>query len=151
MEWPALGVLLLFISCACLGGCINPLREPTVTMTSITLEGITLSTVSVITTIRVDNPNPVGITLASLDFDLFYETGDGERYLGNGRRENLVIPANSTTTFDIPVGIDTARAIEAAGVLLREGSLTLVARGTAAVDLKVTTVKIPFEKRKVVP
>ncbi len=151
MEWPALVVLLLFVACALLGGCTNPLREPTVTMTSITLEGISLSTISVITTIRVDNPNPVGITLANLDFDLFYETGDGERYLGHGRRENLVIPANSTSTFDIPVGIDTARAIEAAGALLREGSLTMIARGTAAVDLKVTTVKIPFEKRKVVP
>jgi len=42
-------------------------------------------------------------------------------------------------------------ALQALGVLLQDGSLTLVARGTASVDLKLMTVRIPFEKRKVVP
>ena len=53
--------------------------------------------------------------------------------------------------FGIHVLIDKIQAMQAAVVLFREKSLTLVTRGTAAVDLKVATVRIPFEKRKVLP
>jgi LEA14-like dessication related protein len=151
MQWSAPLVLLLCLGCTCLGGCTSPLKQPTVTVTDITMQGVSLSSTSVLATVQVENPNPVGITIANLSFDLFYETGDGERYLGHGGRENLVIPKESTSRFDIPVEIGNVQALQAGVVLLREGSLTLVTRGTAAVDLKITTVRIPFEKRKVVP
>jgi len=151
MEWTAPGILLICFACVCLSGCSNPLREPTVTVTSIALEGISLTTISIGTEIRVENPNPVGITLANLTFDLFYETEEGLRYLGHGGGENLTIPKNSTSTFHIPVEIENVQALQALGVMVKKGSLSLVARGTAAVDLKITTVRIPFEKRKVVP
>ena len=151
MERSALGILLLCLTCVCLSGCSTPLREPTVTVTSISLEGISLTSISIGTEIRVENPNPVGITLANLTFDLFYETDDGQRYLGHGGKENLTIPKNSTSTFHIPVEIGNVQALQALGVLVKKGSLSLVARGMATVDLKLTTVRIPFEKRKVVP
>jgi LEA14-like dessication related protein len=151
MKRAVSGILLVCLASTFLCGCTTPLREPAVTMTDITLQGISLASISIIATIQVDNPNPVGITLANVTFDLFYETGDGEKYLGHGGQENLTIRGNGISSFDIPVKIGSVQALQAAVVLLREKSLTLVGRGTAAVDLKVMTVRIPFEKRKVVP
>jgi LEA14-like dessication related protein len=151
MERTFCGILLVCFACACLGGCTAPLREPNVTVSSITLTGISLTSISITTGIRVENPNPVGITITNLSFDLFYETDDGPRYLGHGGRENLTIPKENTTGFDIPVGIGSLDALRALVVLAREGSLPLVVRGTATADLRLTTVQIPFEKRQVVP
>ena len=150
MKWPASGMLLL-LGCAMLAGCSTPLAEPTVTVTDLTMEEISLTSLTVLARVQVTNPNPVGITIANLTFDLFYVTGEGEQYLGHGGRENLVIPKDNTTTFDIPLKIGSLQALQALGVALEDRSLTLVARGTAAVDLKITTVRIPFEKRKVLP
>ncbi len=45
---------------------------------------------------------------------------------------------------------DNLQALKAIPVVLSEGSLPVVVTGTATVDLKITTVDIPFEKRKVI-
>lgn len=150
MDWPALGVLLLCLTSVSLSGCSSPLAEPTVTVTDLSMQEVSLTSLTVLARVQVKNPNPVGVTIANLSFDLFYVTGEGEQYLGHGGRENLVIPKDSTTSFDIPVKIGSLQALQAFGVALNERSITLVVRGTAAVDLKLTTVKIPFEKRQVI-
>jgi LEA14-like dessication related protein len=150
MQWSPIGILLLCLGCVFLCGCSTPLAEPTVTVTDLTVEDISLTSLTVLAQVQVVNPNPVGVTIANLSFDLFYVTGEGEQYLGHGGRENLVISKESTTSFDIPVKIGSLQALQAIGVALNERSITLVVRGTAAVDLKVTTVKIPFEKRQVI-
>jgi len=151
MKWPAFGVFFLCIACALFCGCSAPaLREPTVTVTDLSMEDISLSSVTVLARVQVENPNPVGITIANLSFDVFYLTAEGEQYLGHGGRENLVIPKDSTTSFDIPVKIGSLQALQAVGSALENHTITLVMRGTAAVDLKITTVKIPFERRKVI-
>jgi LEA14-like dessication related protein len=150
MKVPALGVLVFCFACALLCGCSSPLAEPTVTVTDLSMEEVSLTSLTVLARVQVVNPNPVGVTIANLSFDLFYVTSEGEQYLGHGGRENLVIPKESTTSFDIPVKIGSLQALQAIGVALNERSITLVVRGTAAVDLKVTTVKIPFEKRQVI-
>jgi len=150
MKLPALGILVLCFGCALLCGCSTPqLAEPTVTVTDLSMEEISLTSLTVLTRVQVSNPNPVGITIANLSFDLFYVTDEGEQYLGHGVKENLVIPKDNTTSFDIPVKVGSLQALQALGVALEDRSLTLVVRGTAAVDLKLTTVKIPFEKRQV--
>jgi LEA14-like dessication related protein len=151
MDRHALGALLLCIGLLCMSGCTTRLQEPTVTVTDITLEAISLSSMTVLVTVRVDNPNPVGVTIADLSFDLFYEANDGEQYLGHGGQENLTIRAENSTSFGVPVRVDNLQALRAAVVLFREKSLTLVARGAATVDLKIATVRIPFEKRKTLP
>ena len=55
-----------------------------------------------------------------------------------------------TVVVTIPVEIDNLQAVKALPILIRDGSLPVVVTGTATVDLKITSVKIPFEKRKVV-
>jgi len=148
-----LPLLLLLLACILFGffsGCSAPLREPNVTVQDITLESVSLRSLELGTELLFENPNPVGITLTNVTFDVYYETATGREYLGHGGRENLTLPKNQPTVYKVPVEIDNLQALKALAVLVRDGSLPIVVNGTAAVDLKVTTVKIPFEKRKVV-
>ncbi|MDD1660488.1 MAG: LEA type 2 family protein [Methanomicrobiales archaeon] len=145
-------VLFPFIALIIFGffsGCSAPLREPNVTVQDITLDSVSLRSLELGTVLRFENPNPVAITLANVTFDVYYETGTGREYLGHGGRENLTLPKNQPTVYRIPVEIDNLQALKGLAVLVREGSLPVVVNGTAAVDLKVMTVKVPFEKRKV--
>ena len=147
-----LSLLPLLLACILLGffsGCSAPLREPNVTVQDITLDSVSLRSLELGTVLRFENPNPVAITLANVTFDVYYETGTGREYLGHGGRENLTLPKNQPTVYRIPVEIDNLQALKGLAVLVREGSLPVVVNGTAAVDLKVMTVKVPFEKRKV--
>jgi LEA14-like dessication related protein len=146
-------VLFPFIALILFGffsGCSAPLWEPNVTVRDITLDSVSLRSLELGTELQFENPNPVGITLTNVTFDVYYETGTGREYLGHGGRENLTLPKNEKVIYRIPVEIDNFQALKALAVLVREGSLPIVVNGTAAVDLKVTTVKVPFEKRKVV-
>jgi LEA14-like dessication related protein len=145
-----LPLLLALLLLGFFSGCSAPLREPNITVKDITLESVSLRSLELGTELQFVNPNPVGITLTNVTFDVFFETGTGREYLGHGGRENLTLPKNQPTVYKVPVEIDNLQALKALAVLVREGSLPLVVNGTAAVDLKVTTVKIPFEKRKVV-
>jgi LEA14-like dessication related protein len=150
-RWPVSLSLLACLALSLFSGCSAPLRQPNVTVRDITLEGVSLRTLDLGTEFVFENPNPVDLTLASVTFDVYYETGDGRGYLGHGGRENLTLPKNAEITYKIPVEVDNLQALKALVVLVREGSLPVVVNGTAAVDLKITTVKIPFERRKVVP
>jgi LEA14-like dessication related protein len=136
-------VLLLLAS-----GCSEPpIREPVVTVTSITLSDISLRTLTVNTTVNIWNPNPVGARLEKVAFDItwFDET---QKYLGHGERSGIDVNASGNTTVMIPVEIGTLEAAEAVASLVGNGALTLNVNGTATVDLKVTSFDKPFSRNR---
>jgi LEA14-like dessication related protein len=147
-------VLFPFLALLILGffsGCSAPtLREPNVTVKDITFESVSLQTLNLEVQLQVENPNPVGITLSRVAFDVYYETASGREYLGHGEQENLTFPKQQTVVVTIPVEIDNLQALKAIPVLVQDRSLPVVVTGTATVDLKITSVNIPFEKRKVI-
>jgi LEA14-like dessication related protein len=148
-----LALLLSLLACLSISlftGCSSPLSQPNVTVKDITVESFSLQTLSLGIQLQVENPNPVGITLSQVIFDVFYETGSGREFLGHGEQVNLTFPKHETVVYTIPVEIDNLQAVKALPILLRDGSLPVVVAGTATVDLKVTKVNIPFEKRKVI-
>ena len=147
-------VLLSLLACILLSlfsGCSAPtIRAPNVTVKDVTVESVTLQTLNLGVQLQVENPNPVGITLTRVTFDVFYETGSGREYLGHGEQENLTFPKQETVVYTIPVEIDNLQAVKALPTLVLERSLPVVVAGTATVDLKITKVDIPFEQRKVI-
>jgi len=148
---PVLFPLLALLFLGFFSGCSAPqLRAPNVTVKDVTFESVSLQTLNLGVQLQVENPNPVGITLSRVTFDVYYETGSGREYLGHGEQENLTFPKNETVVYTIPVEIDNLQAVKAIPVLVRDRSLPVVVAGTATVDLKITTVDIPFEKQKVI-
>jgi LEA14-like dessication related protein len=150
-KFPVFLSLFALILLGFFSGCSAPqLRAPNVTVKDVTVESVTLQTLNLGVQLQVENPNPVGITLSRVAFDVYYETGSGREYLGHGEQENLTFPKQQTVVYTIPVEIDNLQAVKALPILVLERSLPVVVAGTATVDLKITKVDIPFEQRKVI-
>ena len=130
---------ILFLTCGCME---QPVQEPTVTVSDITLAEVSLQSMTVNTTVNIYNPNPFGAKLNKVAFDVYY-LDDTLNYLGHGERTDIVVRENGNTTVTIPVTIGNIPAISAAGSLVRKGSITLSVNGSAFIDVKVTS----FEKR----
>jgi LEA14-like dessication related protein len=143
-------VFLIFAVFILFAGCSSepPLKQPVVTVTDIALSDVSLSTMTVNATVNIDNPNPVGATLNRVAFDVYYRDGT-DQYLGHGEKTSILVKEKGNTSIVIPVKIGTVPAVKAIGTLVRDGTLTLKVNGTAAIDLKVTSYSLPFEREQV--
>lgn len=135
---------LLLLACGCSE---PPLKEPVVTVQDIALSDISLRTMTVNTTVVIDNPNPVGARLSRVAFDVYY-LNPAENYLGHGERTGIDVKESGNTTVTIPVTIGTLPAIQAVGALVRDGAITIRVNGSAIIDLKVTSFEKTFEQRR---
>jgi len=141
----ALIVLALFILAA---GCTQPpLQDPVVTVGNITLSDVSLQAMTVNTTVNIFNPNPVGADLKKVAFDVWYDDGSPQ-YLGHGEQSGIAIRGDGNTSVTIPVTIGTVQAAQAAGSLIRKGSIVIRVNGTATIDLKLTTWEKPFSESR---
>jgi LEA14-like dessication related protein len=139
--------LLVVVSLSC--GCLeSPIKEPTVSVSNITLSDVSLQTMTVNTTVVINNPNPIGAKLNKVAFDIYY-IDDTWNYLGHGEKSDIEVKDNGNTTVIIPVVIGNIQAINAMGSLLKKGSITLNVNGSAFIDIKVTSYEKRFEQNKV--
>ena len=137
----------LFILCS---GCTEPpIKEPTVTVSDISLSNISFQAVTVNTTVIVFNPNPVGARLNRVAFDVYW-LGDTWNYLGHGEQTGIEVTSNGNTSVMIPVTISTLPAIGAVGSLVSSGSLDVKVNGSAFIDVKVTSFEKRFEQNRVI-
>ncbi|HII99885.1 MAG TPA: LEA type 2 family protein [Methanoregula sp.] len=143
------GVFVVFFVFLLTCGCSSepPLKEPTVTVTDITLADISLRSMTINTTILIDNPNPVGANLNKLAFSMYYLDGTPQ-YLGHGERYEVDIRENGNTSITIPVTVSNVQALKAIGTLAKEGSITLKVNGSAFIDVAVTEYEMPFEQSR---
>ena len=137
---------LFLLTCGCSSE--PPLKEPTVTVTDIELSDISLRSMTVNTTVLIDNPNPVGANLNRVTFDVYYLDGT-PRYLGHGERTEVDIRENGNTSVTIPVTVNNLQVLKAIGTLAQEGTITLRVNGSAFIDIAVTEYELPFEHEKV--
>jgi LEA14-like dessication related protein len=135
---------IVILSCGCLE---SPIKEPTVSVSDITLSEVSLKTMTVNTTIVIHNPNPVGAKLNKIAFDVYY-LDDTRNYLGHGERSDIEVKSNGNTTVTIPVTIGNVPAVNAAISLVRKGSITVNVNGSAFIDVKVTSFEKRFEQSR---
>ncbi len=142
-------VLFLIVAAIAISGCTQQVQKPTVSVSDITVTGITLQTLSLDTHVIIDNPNPVGANLTKIAFDLYYLDENGQsRYLGHGEKYNVEVRKQGQTTVTVPVAIDNQQAVGAIIEAGKRGAVTIKASGSAFLDLKVTTFEIPFEESR---
>jgi LEA14-like dessication related protein len=149
MKIPPLSCVFILFACGILiAGCSGaPLKKPTVTVSDLSLSEVSLRTMTVNTTVLIDNPNPVGARLNRLAFDVWYVDDTGH-YLGHGEKSGIDVKESGNTTVTIPVKIGTIPALQAMGSLVRDGSVTIRVNGSASVDLKLTSYELPFEESR---
>ncbi|WP_214084123.1 LEA type 2 family protein [Methanoculleus sp.] len=140
-------VTLLVAVLLCSAGCVAPaLREPTITLSGVGIENVTPGSTDLSLRLVVDNPNPVGATLARVSFDVYF-LDDGEwAFLAHGERGGFAVRANGETAVTIPVTVDNLRLVQ--GILrgLADGEVTLRVSGSGVVDYSVATFEVPFDR-----
>ncbi|WP_457612144.1 LEA type 2 family protein [Methanocaldococcus sp.] len=142
----SLVILVGVINC----GCINDkLKEPTFTVDSIDFKGVDSDTTNLSIRLIIDNPNPIGVHVNKIVFDIYCIDNNGNsKYLGHGEKNNIDIRSGKTT-IDIPITLSNKELIEALEKN-KNNKITLEIDGSANVDLKITSVNVPFKTRQTV-
>jgi LEA14-like dessication related protein len=122
------------------------LKNPVVTIGDIALSDVSLQAMTVNTTVNIFNPNPVGVYLRKVTFDVWY-LDDTPHYLGHGEH-GITVKENGNTSVIIPVRIGTVQAAQGVGSLVQKGSLLIRVNGSAVIDLKLTSYMKPFEQTR---
>jgi LEA14-like dessication related protein len=127
-------------------GFMPVLREPVVTLEDVRLRKFSLFSLDLEVTIRVENPNPLSITLRELPFTVLCSSGHTDQQLACGNTGRVKIARNGTTVLHIPVTSQNAALINTLATFVTKGGVQVTIRGTAVVDAVLFGWSIPFEK-----
>jgi LEA14-like dessication related protein len=144
MQMPVLPVLgTLVIGGILVSGCGLLLKDPVISVEKVSLSSLSLHDLGLDVTLSVSNPNPLGITLKSLSFDIYYQQGEDWVYLSHGEQNDITIkPGENQVT--VPVTVNNAELLRSLFGLLMKGEMPILIKGTAAPDILGLAPKIPF-------
>jgi LEA14-like dessication related protein len=139
-------LLLLIVFGLLVSGCSSSARMPEVKVEGATITSFSLTELTLDVILSVDNPNPVGITLESLSFDVYYGDGDEWRYLSHGEQTGIRIdPGKNNVT--VPVTIKSTDLIGATLSFANSREIPLQIRGVVVPDLPGgLSPEIPFTR-----
>ena len=137
--------IFLVTAAALLAGCSFLFKDPEISVKKVTPVSFSLTELDLSVTLGVNNPNPLGITLKTLSFDIYYQKGAEWVYLSHGEQEGIRIsPGENEVT--IPVTIQNTALIGSLLDLIRTGEITFQVRGVASPDFFGITPKVPFTR-----
>ena len=122
------------------------LSDPTVTLEDVRLRAISLSSLDLEVMIRVENPNPLGITLRELPFSALFNSGKGDLELAKGNIGQVNIAARGSTLLRVPVTSQNIALIRALTTFFTKGGMQVTIRGSAVIDAVLRGWSVPFEK-----
>jgi LEA14-like dessication related protein len=122
------------------------LADPVVTLEEVRLRKITLSSLDLEVLIRVENRNPLGITLRELPFEVLCSAGRGDREIARGNTGRVKIAARDSTLLRIPVSSQNAALIGALATFVTRGGVAVTIQGTAIIDAVLFDWSIPFSR-----
>ncbi|MDP3564246.1 MAG: LEA type 2 family protein [Methanoregula sp.] len=122
------------------------LSDPVVSLEDVRVRAFSLSSLDLEVLIRVENPNPLGITLRQLPFTIQYRQGDKQTEIASGDPGRTKISAKGSTVLHIPITSRNAALLGALASFLTRGSLQVTIQGTATIDALLFGWSIPFSK-----
>lgn len=141
---PARLVLVLAIgtsACSWVQMAEGGFKKPDVAYKSASLTDVSLSGATLNVVTRVDNPNPVGLALADVDYRLSI---DGHPVAAGKPPEGLEIPANGNAEVTLPASFKFADLGQAVATVLSRGSAGYKAEGTLGLKTPVGVVHVPL-------
>lgn len=146
-----IGILcLLMVAAILLSGCGMLIKDPKIEVKNVALESINLSTINLLVTLSIDNPNPVGITLKSINFDVSYQKGNDWVFISHGELGSTTIKPGLNDVA-VPVSIKTTALPGAVVGALTQGEITLQIKGTATPDFFGISPQVPFSTVTTIP
>jgi len=126
------------------------LREPTIAVNNVALRSFSFQSLTLDVTLGVNNPNPVGISLKSLSFDLFFQNRNDWVYLSHGERARFKINSGDNIVV-IPVTVSNAALLTAIMGMLAKGGITIRVTGMTLTDFLLYAPKVPFSREMTIP
>jgi len=120
--------------------------DPVVTLEDVRLLKVSLPSLDLEVAIRVENPNPLGITLRELPFTVLCSSGHTDQQLASGNTGRVKIARNGSTVLRIPVTSQNATLIRALATFVTKGGVRVTIRGTATIDAVLFGWSNPFSK-----
>jgi LEA14-like dessication related protein len=116
-------------------------KKPAVAYKSASLTDVSLSGATLNVVTSVDNPNPVSLALAEVDYRLSI---DGHPVATGKPPDGLEIPANGATDVTLPASFKFTDLGQAVATVLSKGSAGYRAEGTLGVKTPIGLVKVPL-------
>ena len=125
-------------------------KEPVITLDHVAVTSVSIPEIGLNVTLNVDNPNPVGINLKTIVFDVYYQKGNDWIFISHGSGNGIAItPGMNQVT--LPVSIKTAEIPGAGLGALLQGEITIQVRGNATPDVFLISPVIPFNQTVTIP
>jgi LEA14-like dessication related protein len=142
----AAALALAVAGCASLAEVIE---RPTARVVGAEITTLTFERAELTFEVEVDNPNPVGVRLAGIDYELFFEESS---FLRGRTAETLAIAAGERSIVRIPVGIGYTELIDSVRSLTdrRETDYRLAAGVSVEVPV-LGTLRLPVERAGTIP
>ncbi len=126
------------------------LQEPSVTLEGVKIRAVSRTSIDLDVTIRVQNPNPVGVTLREIPFLLMIRDGENLLEIANGNTGTVSIPARDSPVLTVAVTSRSNDLVVALAAFVSRGKVEVTIRGVALVDAVITCWSVPFEKTMIV-
>jgi LEA14-like dessication related protein len=150
MNWHLYAVFGIVAALVLITGCSMLIKNPEIKVTNVAIQSGNLQEIALNITLSINNPNPVGITLKSVVFDVYYQQGNDWVMIGHGEGGGYDIkPGMNEIT--VPVTVTSSKLLGAGIGALMKGEITLQIRGTATPDIFGIAPKIPFSHTTTVP
>jgi LEA14-like dessication related protein len=115
-------------------GCSSPLKTPDVQVEGANITSFSMTDLALDLILSVDNPNPVGITLKSLSFDVYYKNGDEWKFLSHGNQTGIRIDPGKNVV-KVPLKVKTADLLGAVLSFANSQEIPLQIKGVVVPDL----------------
>lgn len=144
-----LGVTLLLSGCAELAQYLNQyigngqpgFKQPTLTLRSANITNVNLGGLSLDTTWQLDNPNPLGLSLSSIEYALFV---DGHQVIAGAPPNGLQLPANGSAELRFPANV---KFVDLGGVVetfLTRDRARYRVQGSVGMQTPIGELKLPL-------
>lgn len=143
-------LLVAALSLSVLSGCAYlqqflkaAFKEPSFTFRNLVLNDVSLGGLNLDTVWDLNNPNSVGISLASVDYALFIEN---KQVVAGAPQNGLQIPAQGSSELHFPAGIKFADVAGVVETFLTKDTATWRAEGALGVQTPVGVLRIPIAR-----
>jgi LEA14-like dessication related protein len=118
-------------------------REPELRFKTVTLRDLSLGGAGINTVWTLENPNPMGLSIAEIDYAFSVE---GKQVIAGKPAQGLEIPANGRTELVFPADVKFQDLAQTVGVFLDKDVATYRAEGHLGIKTPIGVIRIPLSK-----
>ncbi len=142
-------VLVVLGGCAALGDGLQPPQRPEAVVTSAEITALSFESAEITAQVRIDNPNPFGVTLSGISYALGIE--DATPLQGLIDRE-ITIPPDDSSSIEVPLRVGWSELYDSVRALADRNETAYSLELTPVVSVPVLgTVELPLRTEGSLP